>query len=212
MQSNSNLTPNLSDEELVSRVVSRDVEAFSTLYDRHSQMVYALAAHMMGRTEAEDIVQEVFLVLWNKAHQYTPERGAFSSWFVAIARNKVVDRLARLGKEKGITAAEGINRLLDGLPDDSEGVEDQVWLKDSANEALQAMSSIPEEQRRVLVLAYFGGLSQSAIAEHLNIPLGTVKKRIRLGLQKLRVSLKQGAGQDGFNGSKVDADGVRHGL
>lgn len=209
MQDNSRPQPIPSDEALVARVVQRDAEAFSLLYDRYARTVFALAAHMLGKTEAEDVVQEVFLSLWNKSHQYLPHRGSFSGWFIAIARNQVIDHLNRRSKQSRIAAAEGIDQLLDSLQDADTSVEEQVWLRDSAAAALQAMNSIPEEQRRVLALAYFGGLSQSAIAEHLGIPLGTVKKRVRLGLQKLRASLAPGVSKDDGAPGQTRADGDR---
>ncbi len=183
--------PYPSDEALVALVVQKNVEAFSTLYDRYSHGVYALAAHMLGEGDAEDVVQEVFFSLWNKAHQYDLQRGRFSGWLIAIARNQVIDHLKRRSQQSRFAAADKVDMLLANARDDAEGVEDQVWIRDSADAMLRALRAIPNEQRRVLVLAYFGGLSHSEIAGHLGIPLGTVKKRISLGLSKLRARMKR---------------------
>lgn len=185
------LQPELSDETLVARVARRDVAAFTILYDRYAGPVYTLAAHMLGRSEAEEIVQATFLRLWNKAEQFDAARGAFGAWFMTIARHHALDELRRRGQRQRLVAAEGIDRVLTEVTDPAPDVEEQAWLRERGDAVLRALNDLPDEQRRVLVLAYFGGLSQAAIAECLGLPLGTVKKRIRLGLQKLRAALLQ---------------------
>jgi DNA-directed RNA polymerase specialized sigma24 family protein len=102
----------LSDEVLVTRVCQRDQTAFAALYDRHVRPVYVMAAHLLDEAEAEDVVQEVFMRLWLKAGHYTPERGAFRPWFMAVARHHVLDRLRRHGQQRALLAAEGIDVLL----------------------------------------------------------------------------------------------------
>ena len=180
-----------SDETLVARVVQRDVTAFAALYDRYAQPVYGLATHMLGRTaDAEEIAQEVFMRLWNRADQFDAGRGAFKSWFMAIARYRILDELRhRNRREQRLIAAEDINQLLATASDPKADVEKEVGRNEESQRILRALQSLPNEQRRVLVLAYFGGLSQSSIAERLGWPLGTVKKRVRLGMQKLRAAL-----------------------
>ena len=177
-----------SDEALVERVRRQDMTAFSVLYDRYARSVYVLAVTALDRAEAEEIVQEVFLRLWRKADQFQPERGPFGAWFMTIARHHLWDVLRRLHREPSL-AAEVIDQLLMESATNAASVEEEAWSQEVGEAVLCALQGLPAEQRRALVLAYFGGLSQSSIAQHLGWPLGTVKKRIRLGLQKLRTAL-----------------------
>ena len=177
------------DEELVVRVRARDSVAFGGLYDRYVGAVYALAAHTLGRAEAEEIVQDVFLRLWRRAAQFDPARSSFGAWFMAIARHRVLDELRRQGQHRRLAAAGDAERLLAQAPDPAMDPHTSVVVHDSALAVRHALSDLPQDQRRVLVLGYFGGLSQSEIAAVLGWPLGTVKKRVRLGLQKLRRTL-----------------------
>jgi RNA polymerase sigma-70 factor (ECF subfamily) len=181
----------LSDEALVAQVCQRDQAAFTTLFDRYVRPVYVMAAHLLDHAEAEEVVQEVFLRLWLKAEHYTPDRGAFRPWFMAVARHHVLDRLRRRGLQHVVFVAESLDELLSTTADQSVTVEEAAWLRARQAAVLAALHSLPPEQRRVLVLAYFGGLSQSVIAQSLGWPLGTVKKRVRLGLHKLRTALAQ---------------------
>lgn len=180
--------PEPSDETLAARVAQQDMAAFSLLYDRYSRAVFAIAAHTLGAAEAEEIVQEVFMRLWSKAHQFDPARGSFATWFMTIVRNHLKDALRGRTQEQRMLAAEQISQL---LADPQGDVEEASWQRERGETMLRALQSLPEEQRLVLILAYFSGLSQSSIAEQLEWPLGTVKKRIRLGLQKLRVFLNE---------------------
>jgi RNA polymerase sigma-70 factor (ECF subfamily) len=181
--------PQPSDEELVQRVAVQDVQAFSLLYDRYAQPVYALAAHLLGVSDAEEIVQEVFLQLWRNALQFDASRGSFKSWFMTIARHRALDELKRRSREQRNRAALQVEEVLAQAPDPAEDVVNDVWQREHQHHLLRVLRELPAEQRRAIVLAYFGGYSQSAIAQQLNWPLGTVKKRIRLGLQKLRAAL-----------------------
>ena len=183
------VSPGASDELLAARVAARDMSAFSLLYDRYSQPVYAMAGHMLGVHEAEEAAQEIFMRLWHKAAQYDLARGPFSHWFMSIARNHILDKLRARSERQRILVAQEIDLLLVEAADPQVDVFEQVWQNQRGNALLQALKHIPPEQRRVIVLAYFGGMSQTEIAMHLEIPLGTVKKRIRLGLQKLRAAL-----------------------
>jgi RNA polymerase sigma-70 factor (ECF subfamily) len=178
-----------SDEMLASRIAARDMQAFSAIYDRFSQSVFSMAGHMLGVNEAEEAAQEIFMRLWNKASQYDPARGPFSHWFMSIARNHMLDKLRARSERMRVVAAEEIDSLLAEAADPKVDVVDQVWQKQRGDALLGALQRIPAEQRRVIVLAYFGGMSQSEISMHINVPLGTVKKRIRLGLQKMRAAL-----------------------
>ncbi|MBI3953296.1 MAG: sigma-70 family RNA polymerase sigma factor [Chloroflexi bacterium] len=177
-----------SDEALVALVVERDLSAFTCLYDRYAPAVYAFAAHMLGKNQAEEVVQDVFLRLWQRSRQFDQQRSSFRAWFMAIARHQVWDELRRKDFHQGLVASEAVDALLAG-EDPATHVVEEAWRDERSRAVLEALKGLPTEQRRVLVLAYFGGLSQSAIAHHLGWPLGTVKKRTRLGLQKLRAWL-----------------------
>src|SRR5258708_2282889 len=184
-----------SDELLALRLRQGDRTAFTLLYDRYARLVYALDLHALGNTDAEEIVQDIVLKLWNKADQFDAERGSFGGWFMTLARHRVIDKLRDRTHQEQAVAAEHIDTLLAEAADMSVNVEEEAWLRQRGDAVLHALNDLPAEQRRAIVLAYFGGLSQSAIAAHLGWPLGTVKKRIQLGLRKLRASL---------NGLKTD--------
>jgi RNA polymerase sigma-70 factor, ECF subfamily len=186
--------PEPSDETLAARVARGDVAAFATLYDRYAHRVYAWAAHVVGTAEAEDAVQEVFARLWGKATQFDAQRGRFSWWFVAVARHHLLSQLRRRTLQQRILVADEIDRVLADVADRTAGPEDIAWSHEQTDVIRSALATLPDEQRRVLVLAYFGGLSQSEIAAHTSTPLGTVKKRTRLALQKLRERLGEERG------------------
>jgi RNA polymerase sigma-70 factor, ECF subfamily len=177
------------DEALMEQVKARDVDAFSLLFDRYAHPVYALAAHLLGQTDAEEIVQEVFWRIWHRAHQFEPTRGSARVWIMAVARHQIVDALKRRSQEQRLMALGEIDGLLADVPAAQIDVDELAWSRQRAEAMQHALHELPDEQRRVIVLAYFGGLSQSDIASHLGWPLGTVKKRVRLALQKLRTYL-----------------------
>lgn len=186
MQEKPRLYIEQSDEALVERVKEQDVAAFTVLYDRYAPAVYALAAHLLNPTEAEEVVQEVFLRLWNKAGQFDAQTGLFKSWFMTIARNQIWDLLKRRTHEQRLLATYEIEQVLSTPIDPVTHIAEEAWTQQRQQAMLQALHDLPPEQKRAIVMAYFGGFSQSAIAQELGWPLGTVKKRIRLGLQKLR--------------------------
>jgi RNA polymerase sigma-70 factor (ECF subfamily) len=175
------------DATLVGRISRGDVSAFETLYDRYAREVFVLAAHALGPNDAEEVVQDVFLKLWQRAGQFDPTRGSFAAWFMTVARHRVFDELKR--RRNSTAVAEAVGDLLEEAPDPGPDLDERAWLAERSQIVLAAVKELPEAQRRVLVLAYFAGLSQSAIAESLGAPLGTVKKRLRLAVDKLRVSL-----------------------
>lgn len=183
----------VTDEALAARVVARDADALGTLYDRYAPAIYAMAAHALGAAEAEEVVQEAFLRLWQRASQFDSSRGRFGAWFMSIARHRVLDELRRRGEAARMRAADSAVRSLAERVDATVDVEHDAWLREETTALRRALLTLPEEQQRVLLLAYFGGLSQSTMARMLGWPLGTVKKRIRLGLQKLRAALHAGS-------------------
>lgn len=170
----------------MARVATGDVGAYHALYERHGPLVRGLARRMVGAAEADDVLQEVFSTLWLKAAQYQPARGHFVGWLLTIARNECIRVLRRRGREAQVAASEAIGAMLLGRPDTAPGPEQRAVLGEQAAALQRALATLPAEQRRVLLLAYFGGLSQTAIAEVTGWPLGTVKRRVQLGMQKLR--------------------------
>jgi RNA polymerase sigma-70 factor (ECF subfamily) len=185
------LPVDLPDEALVSRVARGDVGAFEVLYDRYARPVFALATYLLGPQAAEEAVQEVFLRLWHRAGQFDPARGVFAAWFMAIARHHVRAELRRRGRERQLAAAGEVEAVLATVQDPEPEVDDIVWSRDCAAAVRRAMRELPPDQRQAVVMAYFGDLSHRAIAEALGWPLGTVKKRIQLGMAKLRAALEE---------------------
>jgi len=174
------------DTELVAQVRRGDMRAFGLLYDRYARDVYALAAHVVPRADAEEIVQDVFVRVWNNARQFDADRGSFVAWLMTIARHRVIDDLRR---QRGSRSLQDVEDVLLNAEDPAADVEQEAWVRERRLILLEAIRKLPAEQRRVVVLAYFGGLSRASIAHELGLPLGTVKKRIQLGLQKLRRAL-----------------------
>jgi RNA polymerase sigma-70 factor (ECF subfamily) len=177
------------DAALVGRLAHGDLVALGALYDRYARDIYAVAAHALGRGAAEEVVQDVFIRVWQRAPQFDAGRGSGGAWIMAIARHRIVDELRRRGRRGA--AVDTIDELLAGAEDPDADVEEQASAHEEREHILEALRELPEEQRRVIVLAYFGGLTQSEIAQELGCPLGTVKKRTRLALQKLRASLAE---------------------
>lgn len=164
--------------------------AVAELYNRYGRLVFSIAIQVVGDVEtAEEITQDVFVRACEAAHAYRPETARMSSWLVSIARNRAVDELRRRGtrhEHERVDWPEDVGQeSVEGMPI-SDGPEAQVET-DLAHQGLRkVITTLPSEQRRVLGLAFFRGLSQSEIADLLGEPLGTVKSRIRLAMQKLR--------------------------
>jgi len=178
------------DEELVERVADGDVGAFSELYDRHAQRVFTWSAHLLGPARAEDAIQEIFLRLWQHAGQFDRGRGTFVSWFTAVVRHHLIHELRREAVRRRLDAAYEIADVLATAPSGELQPDEAATRQETSAAVARAMRLLPEGQRHVIVLAYFAGMSQSQIAEQLALPLGTVKKRVRLGMRKLRAALE----------------------
>jgi len=172
--------------ELLRRIGRGDRESFAQLYDRFSSAVFSAAYRIVNNQQAaEDVLQEVFLQVWEKAALYDPARGKPLTWAITLTRNKAIDRL-RATQRRG--------RLQESLERDAGGAEqfdgrssfDAVDLLEKGKLVAEAMRKLPPEQREALDLAFFSGLTQSEIAEHLKEPLGTIKARIRRGMLKLK--------------------------
>jgi RNA polymerase sigma-70 factor, ECF subfamily len=182
----------LADEDLMARVVDGDSQAFEIIFDRHGDVAFSLAYRMCGRRGmAEDIVQESFLSLWRSGARYDRSRGSVRSWVLGVVHNRAIDLFRRdsVRTSKDVADDEAVERL--PAPDSTE---QEAHRRDAAFQVRHALSDLPEDQRKVIELAYFGGFSHSQIAEMLRLPAGTVKGRMRLGLTKLRVSLDQMSG------------------
>ncbi|MCX2728324.1 sigma-70 family RNA polymerase sigma factor [Thermomicrobium sp. 4228-Ro] len=176
----------VSDSELVGRIRQRDRSALAALYDRYARTVYSLVLSIVhDRSVAEDIVQELFVQLWQYPELYDAGRGAFAPWFLRMARNRAIDALRRRQRDRYLyERLRGIEwRKVQDDPDEL------TVLGDEATRIRQAFADLENEQRQVIELAYFGGLTQREIAEYLGIPLGTVKTRIRTALQRLADAL-----------------------
>jgi RNA polymerase sigma-70 factor (ECF subfamily) len=167
----------LTDGDLISRVGEGDPDAFELLYRRYSRPVFALALRRLGdRGRAEDAVQETFASIWRSAGSYRKERGPGAPWLYAVARNAIVDRRRTLGEPPAEGVEEASN---DAGPDDRA---ESAW---TAWRVHRALVELPEHERQLIELAYWSGLSQSEIADFLNVPLGTVKTRTRSALARL---------------------------
>jgi len=175
------------DEELMQLVRNGDPRAFETIYDRHGGAAFSLAYRMVGnRPAAEDVVQESFLSIWRSRMRYEPERGSVRSWILGIVHHRTIDSLRRnLVHDRRRTSAEGIEERHEA----PERTDVEAVRRDEARSVREALDTLPGEQNRVIELAYFGGFTHTQIAEMLNMPVGTVKGRMRLGLDKLRRQL-----------------------
>jgi RNA polymerase sigma-70 factor (ECF subfamily) len=178
------------DAELLRRMGRSDREAFAQLYDRFSRPLYATALRILSNAaEAEDIVQDVFLALWEKAAAFEPARGSAFAWAVTLTRNRAIDRV-RMRKRRSELLAETTAEDAGTQPSDA-GLHsaDELVSKEQAGAVRAAVAALPAEQQRAVELAFFSGLTQQEIAEKLREPLGTVKARIRRGLLRLRDTL-----------------------
>lgn len=172
----------VSDGELITRVGSGDRNAFETLYRRYARPVFGLALRRLGdRGRAEDAVQETFASVWRAARSYQPERGPGAPWLYAVARNAIVDN-GRVRREPPVDSAD--ERSDDETPADRA---ESGWV---AWRVHRSIAELPDNERIVIELAYWGGRSQSEIADLLQVPLGTVKTRTRTGLARLAEMLE----------------------
>jgi RNA polymerase sigma-70 factor, ECF subfamily len=180
----------LADEEVMQLVQQGDPRAFELLYDRHGGAAFSLAYRMTGnRSSAEDVAQEAFLSIWRSRLRYQPERGSVRTWVLGIVHNRAIDGLRRsMVHDRRRTSAEGIEERQEA----PERTDVEVARREEARHVQGALDTLPEDQRRTIELAYFGGFSQSQIADMLDTPIGTVKGRMRLGLEKMRQQLSEG--------------------
>lgn len=180
----------LDDEELMERLGYRDLGAFRALYDRYGNLVYSAALRVVRDAQiAEDMVQEIFLRIWRRPDSYVAQRGRFVTWLTSVTRNRAVDEIRSRGRRYRHETASPEEQERELPAPDRNDPALRAELSDQRRLILAALAQIPAEQRQIIELAYFGGLTQQEIAERLSQPLGTVKTRIRLGMQKLRAAL-----------------------
>jgi RNA polymerase sigma-70 factor, ECF subfamily len=187
--SNKNTVDPTQDTALIERIRNGDRLAFMSFYDRFSPLLFSVAVRVLAdRKEAEDVLQEVMLLIWNKSSEYDPALGTLSAWSVTLTRNKALDRLrARARRLRLIEEVASMTQ--DGQSATSPSVNELVHGRERAERLHAAMNTLPAEQRLAIELAFFTGLSQSDIATRLQQPLGTVKARIRRGMLYLRERL-----------------------
>jgi RNA polymerase sigma-70 factor (ECF subfamily) len=180
--------------ELLLSTARGDESAFARVYDRYGPILLGLLLRILrSRAEAEDVLQEVFLQVWQRAHSFDPSRGRAFTWLVTLARSRAIDRLRSVDSRE-----RAAQRSAEEAPPDSgpaEWAEDVAIRTERAEAVRAALSELPEEQRQVLLLAYLEGMSQSEIAAAKNQPLGTVKTRTRSALRKLNESLRARLGR-----------------
>jgi RNA polymerase sigma-70 factor, ECF subfamily len=181
----------LADEELMPLVGRKDTEAFEVLYDRHGGAAYSLAYRIVGdRAAAEEVTQEAFISVWRSGARFDAARGSVRSWLLSVVRNRAIDFLrSRAGKAPKLDFDD--EAALEQRPA-AERTEEEALRRETAVEVRGALGKLPGEQSKVIELAYFGGFSHSEIAAILGLPMGTVKGRMRLGLEKIRGELAEG--------------------
>jgi RNA polymerase sigma-70 factor (ECF subfamily) len=183
----------LGDENLLTLIAHGDKDALECFYEKYSTQVFSLARYMLkDEAIAEEIAQDVFLAVWQKASTFKANRGSPKGWLMSIAHHRVIDHVrsakrARASMDRMAQEMVSLEKLY------QVRTEDEALRSIERQEIAKALQSIPEAQRTVILMSYFQGYSQSEISEILDQPLGTVKTRIRLGMQKLRSIFKNGA-------------------
>jgi RNA polymerase sigma-70 factor (ECF subfamily) len=206
------------DEDLIQQMSQRQPEALAGLYERYNRLIYSFVLHIVNdASTAEEITQDVFLRAWDAAGKFQERRGKVSSWLLAIAHNRAIDELrSRRARGAQVTSSYDLASPADleqafraglvggGTPASQDDPEQATLDGLQRAQVLEALGHLPLEQRRVISLAYYGGFTHREIAEQLHEPLGTVKTRLRLGLQKLRASLRGEA----LSSDMLDDNGV----
>lgn len=177
--------PHDQDVDLLKAVAARDEAALGQLYDRYRLILFGVLMRILNnREEAEDVLQEVFLQVWRRAADFDENRGRPFTWLVTLARSRGIDRLRSLASRERVVTMAGAGAT-EGSEEVSDAAADAIR-SEERGVVNSALSQLPEEQKRPLMLAYFDGLTQSEIALQLGAPLGTVKTRMRTGMMKLR--------------------------
>ena len=179
----------LRDEELLGLIAHGDEQALGALYDRHGRLVFAIALRVTGdRLTAEEVTQDVFQIVWQQTAAFRAASGTVPAWIIGITRHRAIDRI-RSQRHKARQRDSPIDDTVAAVLTDTADVADEAAIRSDVRAAL---GSLPVEQRQVLELAYYGGLTAGEIASSIGTPIGTVKTRLRLGLTKLRAALLPG--------------------
>ena len=180
----------LRDEQLITLIAHGESDALEVFYNRYAPSVFSLARYMLKEHAlAEEVTQDIFLNLWLKASSFNPQRGTPRAWFMSVAHHRVIDVIKSRKRVTQSTDHVG-HEILDLHPSTRTNTEQEALRNLTREQIITTLASLPEEQSEVILLAYFGGYSQSEIATKLDQPLGTVKTRVRLGMQKLRAAFK----------------------
>jgi RNA polymerase sigma-70 factor (ECF subfamily) len=181
----------LDDHQLLARVSAQEPNALDALYSRYGSAVYSLAMFMLKDTGlAEEATQDIFLNIWLKSGSFKPDRGQPKTWIMSVAHHRVIDLIRSRRRTTAITVATN-SEDLERIPAANLPIDEQVERKLERERIQKSLATLPEAQREVIRMAYFDGYSQSEIAALLNQPLGTVKTRVRLAMQKLRLVLQE---------------------
>ena len=190
----------LADEDLMSLVDDKNPDAFEVFYDRHGGAAYSLAHRIVGDPGmAEDVTQEAFLSIWRSKARIDAARGSVRAWALGVVRNRAIDAL-RSASRPAPKLDRDDESVLESQPA-GERTDSEAIRRETAGRLRQALGVLPREQSQVIELAYFGGFSHSQIAEMLGAPLGTIKGRMRLGLEKIRATLAEGIPEDNVPGA-----------
>jgi|UniRef100_UPI0037848820 RNA polymerase sigma-70 factor (ECF subfamily) len=182
----------LNDEELLQRAGRRDMRAFEQLYDRLAPRLHGLLRQMLhDEREAEDVLQDSFVHLWDRAPAFAPARSKAFTWLVMIVRHKAIDRMRMLGRRNRLVESAALEHSAMG-GDSPDSADAELETTERAAAVREAMRELPKDQRQLIEFAFLKGLTHHVIAESLNLPLGTVKTHIRRGLLRLRDLLKGG--------------------
>jgi RNA polymerase sigma-70 factor, ECF subfamily len=181
----------LADEDLMPLIGAKDAAAFEVFYDRHGGAAYSLAYRIVGDAQAaEDVTQEALISIWRSGARFDRARGSVRGWTLGIVRNRAIDFLRR-DVARGPKVAFDSEELLERRPAE-ELTDVEAVHRETAREVRGALSGLPDDQSKVIQLAFFGGFSHAEIASMLNEPLGTIKGRMRLGMEKVRAALAEG--------------------
>jgi RNA polymerase sigma-70 factor (ECF subfamily) len=185
-----------SDADLMRAIGEQEMVAFNTLYDRYSRLVFSTAYRVLNDAgAAEDVVQDVYVRLWQRPERYVEERGRFIGWLLSVTRNRAIDEIRSRGRrplsETQVSGGDVTSSITAEAPSPSAAREmESAEMVDQREAVRAALDELPYDQRIAIELAYFKGLTQAEIAETLDTPLGTIKTRVRLGMRKLRVALE----------------------
>lgn len=175
------------DAELCSLAAAGDGRALEALYDRYSRIVMSFATRILpDSASAEELTQEVFFRAWKQAASYNAARGAYVTWLLSITHNMAIDELRKRQRRPQRADTEDPIATMANITDGERSVEDLAWIATLRDEVKGALATLPETQRQPIELAYFRGLTQREVAAALDVPLGTIKTRMRLGMRKLR--------------------------